>query len=105
SPTAASDPTVVVIESENLVPVQDACHMQGTVLNTAAIGAFDVTLQWQAFDNANNSIGSTTAFISDLLPRQRRADDATGFASNDPGLIQCAQISRFARIGTTVNIH
>jgi len=105
SPTAAPDPLVVVIESENLIPVKDACHMQGTVVNTGVLLAFDITLRWQAFDAANNSLGTTSVEIDNLLPGERRLYDATGFAGNDTGLIRCAQIARFARIQTTVNVH
>ena len=106
SPSEATDPSVVVVESENLASVSsDSCHVQGTVLNGSDTVTFDLTLRWQAFDAADKSLGTTSVRIDRLGPGERRAYDATGFASNDKGLVPCSKIARFERISTTVSVH
>lgn len=105
SPSSATDPSVVVIESENLVPVSsDSCHVQGTVFNSSDTVSFDVLLRWQAFDATDKSLGTTRVTIERLKPGERRAYDATGFARNDEGLVSCSKIARFERISTTVSV-
>jgi len=100
TPTTA-DPTQLIVESETLVPVGSACHVQGTVLNATMLITFNVTLQWRAFDAKNNSLGTTAVALNDLRPGERRPYDATGISANDTGLVQCAKIARFERIMTT----
>ena len=102
SPTAVTDPTVVIVESETLVPVSDACHVQGTVHNTTDGSTFKVVLRWQALDAADKVLGTTRVDIDRLLPGERRPYDATGFASNDQGLVPCSKITRFERLETTI---
>jgi hypothetical protein len=104
SSSTTADPDVIVVESETLVPVGDACHVGGTVLNATAFGTFDVVLRWQAFDATDNSLGTTRVTLDNLLPGERRVYDATGFASNDQGLVRCSNIARFARIQTTATL-
>lgn len=105
SPSGPADPSVVVVESESLAPVSsDSCHVQGTVLNSSDTVTFDVLLRWQAFDAADKSLGTTRVTIERLKPGERRAYDATGFASNDEGLVPCSRIARFERISTTVSV-
>ncbi len=106
SPTAASDASVVVVESESLVSVSGgACHVQGTLVNTAEVGVFDVVLRWEAFDAAGTSLGTTRVTITALRPGERRTYDATGFAGNSQGLVPCSKIARFDRLETTVTNH
>lgn len=103
SPTAVSDPSVVVVESESLVQVSsDACHVQGTVVNTSDTATFKIVLRWQALDASDKVLGTTRVDLDRLLPGERRPYDATGFASNDQGLFPCSKITRFERIETTV---
>jgi hypothetical protein len=102
SPTAVTDPTAVIVESETLVPVSDACHVQGTVHNTTDLATFKVVLRWQALDAAEKVLGTTRVDLEHLAPGERRPYDATGFASNDHGLVPCSKITRFERLETTV---
>jgi hypothetical protein len=103
SDTTAADPNIIIVESETLVTVDNACHVRGTVLNAAPVGTFDLVLRWQAFDNGDKTIGTTRVSIDNLLPGERRAYDATGFASNDEGLVPCIKIFRFQRIQTSAS--
>jgi hypothetical protein len=105
SSSTPADPTAIVVESETLVPVGgDACHVVGTVLNATAFGTFDVVLRWQAFDATEKSLGTTRVTVDNLRPGERRAYDATGFASNDEGLVRCSRIARFERIQTSATV-
>jgi hypothetical protein len=102
APTVPEGPGTVVVESEFLVPFDDACHVQGTMLNTSEVVAFDVSLRFQALDANEKIIGTTRANVGNLLPGERRLYNATGFAANDVGLIPCRDIARFERIQTTI---
>lgn len=103
SPSEPTDPSVIVIESESLVPVSsESCHVQGTALNSSDAVTFDVNLRWEAFDAAEKSLGTTAVSLSRLKPGERRAFDATGFASNDRGLVPCSKIARFERVSTSI---
>ncbi len=101
SPSSPTDEGTIVVESESLVPVAGACHVQGTVLNTSDIVTFNVTIRWQAFDAADKILGTTRVSVNKLKPGERRAYDATGFASNDNGLIPCSRIARFEQISAS----
>ena len=103
TPSVPEGPGSVVVESEFLVPFDnDACHVQGTVLNTSEVVAFDVSLRFHSLDANDKITGTTRANISNLLPGERRLYNATGFAANDVGLIPCRDIARFERIQTTI---
>ena len=103
SNSTTADPTQLIVESETLVPVGSACHIVGTVLNATTRISFSVTLEWQAFDAANNSLGTTAIMINNLAPGQRLPYNATGIASNDQGLVPCSKVARFQRIQTLAN--
>jgi hypothetical protein len=92
----------VVVESEFLVPFGDACHVQGTVLNTTDNITFDVALRFQALNAADRVTGTTRANVNNLLPGERRLYNATGFSANEIGLIPCRDITRFERIQTLI---
>ncbi len=102
-PTVPEGVGTVVVESEALVPVGNACHVQGTVLNTSDGVTFDVILRFQSFDANERITGSTRANVRRLLPGERRAYNATGFAANEIGLIRCSDIARFERIQTLIS--
>jgi hypothetical protein len=74
------------------------------VLNATAFGTFDLVLRWQAFDATEKSLGTTRVTVDNLRPGERRAYDATGFASNDQGLVRCSRIARFERIQTSATL-
>jgi hypothetical protein len=101
-PTVPEGAGSVVVESELLVPVGSACHVQGTVLNSAEIVSFNVSLRFQSFDANDKVTGATRVDINNLLPGERRRYNATGFAANDVGLIPCSKIARFERIETRI---
>jgi hypothetical protein len=103
STSTAADPTTIIVESETLFPVRGACHVRGTVRNVRPVQSFDVILRWEAFDGGAKSLGTTRITLDNVLPGERRLYDASGFASNDEGLVRCAQIARFVRIETTAN--
>lgn len=102
TPSLPEGPGTVVVESEFLVPFDDACHVQGTVLNTSDLVSFDVSLRFQSLDANEKVTGTTRANVGNLLPGERRLYNATGFASNDTGLIPCRDIARFERIQTII---
>jgi len=104
SSTTPADPNAIIVESEVLFPVRDACHVRGIVRNATAAGTFDVVLRWQAFSATVQSLGTTRVTIDNLRPGERRAYDATGFASNDEGLVRCSRIARFERIETSATL-
>ena len=101
--TLPEGPGTVVVESQFLVPFGDACHVQGTVLNTTENITFDVSLRFQSLDAADKITGSTRANVNNLVPGERRLYNATGFAANEIGLIPCRDISRFERIQTLIS--
>jgi hypothetical protein len=101
-PTVPEGPGSVVVESEFLVPFDEACHVQGTVLNTSDAVSFDVSLRFQSLDANDRVTGTTRANINSLLPGERRSYNATGFAANEVGLIPCRDIARFERIQTII---
>jgi hypothetical protein len=101
-PTVPEGAGSVVVESEFLVPFDDACHVQGTVLNTSDVVIFDVSLRFQSLDANDRITGSTRANVDNLLPGERRPYNATGFAANDVGLIPCRDIARFERVQTII---
>ena len=70
--TLPEGPGTVVVESEFLVPFGDACHVQGTVLNTTENITFDVSLRFQSLDATDKITGSTRANVNNLLPGERR---------------------------------
>jgi hypothetical protein len=103
SSSGPADPLTIVVESEALVPVGSACHVRGTIRNATLLQTFDVILRWEAFDATAKSIGTTRITLENLLPQERRLYDATGFASNDLGLVPCVKIARFERIQTSAS--
>jgi hypothetical protein len=103
TPTLPEGQGTVVVESEFLVPFDnDACHVQGTVLNTSDFLSFDVAIRFQSIDANERVTGTTRANVSNLLPGERRTYNATGFAANEVGLIPCREIARFERIQTLI---
>jgi hypothetical protein len=103
APTVPEGPGTVVVESEFLVPFDnDACHVQGTVLNTSENVSFDVSLRFRSLDANDKVTGTTRGNVGNLLPGERRLYNATGFAANDVGLIPCRDIARFERIQTII---
>jgi len=102
APTVSEGEGTVMVQSENLVPVRDACHVQGVVANVSAGSTFDVTLRWQAFDTAAAVLGATQITIPKVVAGEQRPYDATGFASNSRGLVACSAIARFERTATVI---
>jgi hypothetical protein len=102
TPTVPEGAGSVVVESEFLVPFDDACHVQGIVFNTSDVVTFDVSLRFQSLDANDRITGTTRANVDNLLPGERRLYNATGFAANDVGLIPCRDIARFERIQTII---
>lgn len=105
TPTVPEGEGTVLVQSETLVPVTDACHMQGVVANVSERTKFDVTLRWQAFDAAGVILGATQITIPNLLVGEQRPYDASGFASDNRGLVPCSAIARFERTATLITPH
>jgi hypothetical protein len=103
-PTVPEGSGTVEVQSESLVAVsRESCHVQGVVVNVSTDSTFDVTLRWEARDASDRSLGTTRADVPRLTPGESRAYDATGFASNSEGLVQCSAIVRFVRLQTLIN--
>jgi hypothetical protein len=105
TPNVAESEGTVLVQSEKLVAVRDACHVQGVVINGSIRSTFDVTLRWQAFDGTGAVIGTTQTTIPTVVAGEQRPYDATGFASNSKGLVPCSAIVRFERTATLITPH
>src|SRR5581483_8015195 len=89
TPTVPEGEPTVSIDGERLVPVRDACHVQGTVTNLNPTRRLDVTLRYQAVDAAEKLLGTTRTDLTGLAPGEQRSFNATGFAANGRGLVPC----------------
>jgi hypothetical protein len=102
SSTTVSSLEGITITGETLLPVSSQiCHIQGTVVNATPNVTVDILMRWQAFDTADQALGTTGFRVTGLTPGTSQAFESTGFASSNR-LIGCSEIARVERIETDI---
>jgi hypothetical protein len=99
------DASNISVLNETLVPVGQACHVRGTVVNMTTDTTLDVGLGYQAFDAGDTALALTHIVVRGLAPSSSADFESTGFASNDRGLVACSAITRFERTETSIVRH
>ena len=90
------DENDVVVESENLTPLQGACVVRGTVHNNGH-HTLRVFITWRAFDRHDDQIGRAEVDIPDLPGGGSRDYESTRFRDSDGDRPRCDEIVRIKR--------
>lgn len=90
------DENDILVESENLTPVQNGCVVRGTVLNKGH-HTLRVFIVWRAYDRNDDRIGTADVEIRDLPGGERRDYESTRFRDEDGDRPRCDEINRIKR--------